>query len=242
MTAIVTQVAPGIFLGRGTEVNWYLLTDGTDITLVDSGYPGDLEKVLRSIEEIGHRPQDVRAVLLTHAHVDHMGAANHLHDSYGAPVHTDGREAAHARRDHLEQANALDVVRNIWRPGVLPWVRRITRVGALKPVSIPSATAFPRDGALDLPGAPVPIPTRGHTSGHTVYHVPAAGALLTGDELVTSHALLRGSGPQSLPSFFHHGDQAAALEVISTVDAELILPGHGEPLRQQPADAVRAIR
>lgn len=242
MTVIVTEVAPGIYLGHGTEVNWYLLTDGTDVTLVDSGYPGDVHRVIESIEAIGRRPGDVRAVLLTHAHVDHMGAANHLHDTYGTPVHTDEREAAHARREHLEQAGALDVVRNLWRPGVLPWVSRVSRVGATKDVRIPSATAFPRAGALDLPGGPVPIPTRGHTTGHTVYHLPAAGAVLTGDELVTGHALLRGSGPQRLPAFFHHGDQTEALDTISRIDADLILPGHGEPLRQSAADAVRAVR
>ena len=238
----VTEVAPGVHACAGTDVNWYLLVDGSDVTLVDSGYPGDLGRVEESIRQIGRCPEDVQAVLLTHAHVDHMGAANHLHDTYGTPVYTDAVEAAHARREHLEQAGTSEVVRNLWRPGVLPWVSRITRVGATKDVSIPSAAAFPVDGALDLPGAPVPIPTRGHTSGHTVYYLAGAGAVLTGDELVTGHALLRGEGAQRLPAFFNHGDQTEALATMAGIDADLILPGHGKPLRQALAEAVRTVR
>ena len=236
---MISEVAPGVYRARGTEVNWYLIVEGTDVTLVDSGYPGDVERVLASIREIGRRPEDVRALLLTHAHVDHMGAANHLHEAFGVPVWTDEREAAHARREHLEQANRSDVIRNLWRPGVLPWVLKISRVGATSDVSIPSAVAFPNDGPLDVPGRPVPVPTRGHTSGHTVYHLPAVGAVLTGDELVTGHALLRGDGPQKLPAFFNRGDQAAAIEKIGGIDAGLILPGHGEPLHEAAAQAAQ---
>jgi glyoxylase-like metal-dependent hydrolase (beta-lactamase superfamily II) len=109
-------------------------------------------------------------------------------------------------------------------------------------VSIPSAERFPNDGPLDLPGAPVPVPTRGHTSGHTAYLLAAVGAIVTGDELVTGHAVLRRTGPQLLPAFFNHGDPRAALAELAKQDAELILPGHGEPLRRPIAEAVGEAR
>jgi glyoxylase-like metal-dependent hydrolase (beta-lactamase superfamily II) len=234
----VTEVAPDVFLCPGTDVNWVLLREGTDLTLIDTGYPGDLDRVIASIAGIGRRPEDVRAVLLTHAHVDHMGAANHFAQRYGAPVYTDATEARHARREFLEQASRLDVAKNLWRPGVAPWLSRVMRVGVTQDVRIPTAHAFPADGALDLPGRPVPVPTRGHTSGHTAYHLPAAGAVATGDELVTWHAVTRHRGPHVLPGFFSHGDAAKAIDVLATLDADLILPGHGPALRQPIADAV----
>jgi glyoxylase-like metal-dependent hydrolase (beta-lactamase superfamily II) len=239
---LVSEAAPGVFLGRGTDVNWVLLREGSDLTLIDSGYPGDRDRVLASIAEVGGRPEDVRAVLLTHAHVDHMGAANYLHDRCGVPVYTDATEARHARREFLEQASPADVARNLWRPGVLPWLARVLRVGVTQQVSIPSAQPFPAEGALDLPGRPVPVPTRGHTSGHTAYHLPAAGVVVTGDELVTWHAVTRRRGPQVLPAFFSHGDPATAIDALARLDADVILPGHGDVLQLPIAEAVRRAR
>lgn len=242
MAGRVVEVAPDVFLARGTDVNWILLREGTDVTLIDTGYPGDTGRVEESLRDIGRRPEDVRAVLITHAHIDHIGGVNHFHDRYGAAVYTDAVEVKHAHRDYLEQARPFDVVANIWRPGVLPWLTRVMRVGVMKDVAIPSAEPFPTSGALDLPGRPVPVPTRGHTSGHTAYHLPGAGAVATGDELVTAHAVLRGAGPQVLPAFFNHGDPAAALGALEGLDADLILPGHGEPLRRPIGEAVREAR
>jgi glyoxylase-like metal-dependent hydrolase (beta-lactamase superfamily II) len=238
----VVEVASDVFLGRGTEVNWVLIRDGEDVTLIDAGYPGDVAKVVESVRAIGRRPEDVRAVLITHAHVDHLGAVNHFHDRYGAAVHTGAAEVAHARRDYLEQASRSDVISRLWRPGVLPWALRVSRAGATKDVRVPSAQPFPDDGALDLPGAPVPVATPGHTTGHTAYHLPAVGAVVTGDGLVTAHAVLRESGPQVLPAFFNHGDAVAGLAALERLDADLVLPGHGDLLRRPIADAVREAR
>jgi glyoxylase-like metal-dependent hydrolase (beta-lactamase superfamily II) len=238
----VSEVAPDVFLVSGTDVNWVLLREGNDLTLIDSGYPGDLARVLDSVREIGGRPEDVRAVLLTHAHVDHLGAANFFAERHGVPVYTDATEAKHARREFLEQASPLDVAANLWRPGVVPWLSRVMRVGVTKKVSIPTAQPFPDDGALDLPGRPVPVPTRGHTSGHTTYLVPSVGAIATGDELVTWHAVTRHRGPHVLPTFFSHGDSSKALDAFDGLDADIILPGHGPALRRPLADAVRRAR
>jgi glyoxylase-like metal-dependent hydrolase (beta-lactamase superfamily II) len=238
----VREVADDVFHVRGTEVNWYLLRDGDDVTLIDSGYPGEVARVEESVRAIGRRPEDVRAVLLTHAHVDHMGAAQHFHDRYAAQVLTDAVEARHARREFLEQAGPMDIVKNLVRPGLLPWLTRVVRVGAAKDVDIPSAAAFPAEGALDVPGRPVPVPTRGHTSGHTCYFLPAVGAVCTGDELLTGHAVSRTTGPQLPPAFFQHNDTRDAVLPLAELAADLILPGHGEPLRIPLADAVRTAR
>jgi len=236
MSKLVDEVAADVFFARGADVNWVLLRDGRDITLIDTGYPGYLDDVLRSIRAIGGEPGTVAAVLITHAHVDHIGGVNHFVEAFGTPVYTDAVEARHARRELLEQATPLDVLKNLRAPGMLPWLGRVVRVGVTKRVSIPTAEAFPTE--LDLPGRPQPVPTGGHTSGHTAYYLPAARAVATGDELVTGHALLRRSGPAVLPEFFAHGDSRAAVQRLAPLDAELILPGHGAPLRQPVAEAV----
>jgi glyoxylase-like metal-dependent hydrolase (beta-lactamase superfamily II) len=49
-------------------------------------------------------------------------------------------------------------------------------------------------------------------------------------------------GPQVLPGFFQHGDAREAILALADLDADLILPGHGDPLRMQLAEAVEIAR
>ncbi|MDT3397383.1 MBL fold metallo-hydrolase [Streptomyces sp. B1866] len=240
----VTEVTKDVFCAGGTDVNWILLREGTDLTLIDSGWIGDVAVLEASIRSLGRRPEDVRGVLLTHAHVDHVGGLNHLHDTYGVPVYMNPREVPHARREHLEQATAMDVARRSWRPNVFAWGLRIARAGAFTHVAVEHARPFPGDGPLDLPGRPVPVACHGHTSGHSAYHLPAAGAVATGDALITGHAISRLTGPQLLPAYFTHapGEARASLDAVAALDADIVLPGHGRPWHGAVADAVAAAR
>jgi glyoxylase-like metal-dependent hydrolase (beta-lactamase superfamily II) len=235
----VVQVADGVIWVRGALVNWYLLEDGRDLTLVDAGYPGDADEVEASIVLSGHRVEDVRAVLVTHAHADHLGAVPRL-AAHGVPAYTDPVEVPHARRERLEQVSVPTVLAHSWRPRVAVWALRALRRGGTRDVRAPEVLPFPAGGALDLPGAPVPVPTHGHTSGHTAFHLPAAGVVLTGDGLVTGHPTSVRRGPQLLPSFFSHDPErtVAALDALARLDADVVLPGHGRPHRGPVRDAV----
>ena len=242
----VTEAADGVYAVEGSAVNWTLLTDGDAVTLVDAGYPGDHDEVLASLSEIGRKLSDVEAVLVTHAHIDHIGSLPRLLEQRPMPVLTSTTEARHVRREYLEQAGTLDVLRNLWRPRVLPWALHIMRKGAMNDRGVPSATDFGpeigTDGVIDVPGRPRPVPTPGHTSGHTAY---AAGrVLLTGDALVTGHMLSSRTGSQRLTGMFHHDVDAmdASLDVIAAVDADVIIPGHGPVSRGSPAAAVSELR
>ena len=68
-------------------VNTYLLETAGGLTLIDTGFPRDTAKVIRGMTLTGHRPRDVRPILLTHAHPDHIGGAAALRDATGAQVH-----------------------------------------------------------------------------------------------------------------------------------------------------------
>ncbi|MFC9691911.1 MBL fold metallo-hydrolase [Kribbella sp. NPDC056951] len=240
----LVEAADDVFFVQGSAVNWVLLRDGSNLTLIDGGYPGDLEAVEASIRAIGRRPEDVQAVLLTHAHVDHMGAVNPFHSRYGTPTYADPAEVGHAHRDYLDQLAPAKLISNLWRPGVLPWAVGIIRNGAMQDVAAPHVQAFPSEGALDLPGSPVPVPTYGHTAGHSAYFVPAAGAVITGDALVTGHKIVSAVGPQLIPPLFQHGDPTdllAALKPLVDLDADVVLPGHGGLHRGPIREAVAAV-
>jgi len=256
----ITEVTANVHAVHGSAVNWVLLTDGDAVTLVDSGYPGDHDEVLASLSEIGRRLSDVEAVLVTHAHIDHIGSLPRLLEQHPVPVLTSTTEARHVRREFLEQAGTGDVVKNIWRPRVLPWAMELVRKGATRDRGVPSATDFGSllgdGGVLAVPGRPTPVVTPGHTSGHTCYLVPGGGAgpraadeaetrvLITGDALITGHPLSAHTGPQELFGFFHHDLEAldTSLDVIAGVDADVIVPGHGPVHRGSPADAVSELR
>ncbi len=233
-----------MFRATGTDVNVVILRDGDALTLIDGGYPGDVRAVESAIRSLGRRPEDVRGMLLTHAHIDHMGAIVAFHERHGIPVFTDPTEVAHARRDYLEQATGKDFVPRLHQHGVLPWLLRIARAGATRSLSIGDARALASNAPLDLPGAPVPVATHGHTSGHTAFHLPQHGVVVTGDALVTAHPLSKIRGPQLLPPVFDHGiqDTLEALDHLAVLDAETVVPGHGPAVFMPIAAAVEQAR
>ncbi|MBB1024652.1 MULTISPECIES: MBL fold metallo-hydrolase [unclassified Dietzia] len=238
----IEQVTGTVHLVTGTNVNWALVTDGDAVTVVDAGYPNDGRLLLASLEAIGRVPQDVQAVILTHAHLDHMGGIPSLLAEHRVPVYTGSTEVAHARRDYQEQITPVQMLHQCTSRAGLIWVAQTLK--AVLPhmtMSVPSAVAVPFGEALDLPGAPVPISTPGHTSGHTAYLLDDLGVVFTGDSLVTSHPLLAGPPrPQFLPSCFSEdeAEMARSLSALGGLQADVIVPGHGPVLREALVDAV----
>ncbi|MFJ8543423.1 MBL fold metallo-hydrolase [Streptomyces sp. NPDC093586] len=244
MRADVRHVADGTYLVHGSNTNWVILTEGDAVTLIDTGYPGDRRLLLDSLAAIGSSPEAVAAVLITHAHNDHLGSAEYLRAAHGTPVLLHEAEVPHARRDFLQQVSVGEVLRNSWRPGVLPWMVHVLRSGGTQQHPVTAPAPFPSDGPLDLPGRPVPVHTPGHTDGHCAYHLPDAGVVISGDALVSGHPTSRLKGPQLLPGMFHHErDRAvASLDVLARLDGDVLLPGHGPVHRGALKDAARLAR
>jgi glyoxylase-like metal-dependent hydrolase (beta-lactamase superfamily II) len=61
----------------------------------------------------------VTAVLVAHAHNDHIGSAERLPSQYGVPVLMHDEEVPHTRRDHLDQVSEGQVLTQAWRPGAV---------------------------------------------------------------------------------------------------------------------------
>ncbi|MFH8499946.1 MBL fold metallo-hydrolase [Streptomyces coeruleorubidus] len=244
MRADVHHVADGTYLVHGSDTNWVILAEGDAVTLVDTGYPGDRERLLASLAEVGSSPEAVAAVLITHAHNDHLGSAEYLRATYGTPVYLHAAEAPHARREFLHQVSIGTVLKNGWRPGVLPWAVHALRSGGTTHNPVTAPEPFPAAGPLDLPGRPVPVHTPGHTDGHCAYHLPGTGVLVSGDALVSGHPTSPVEGPQLLPDMFHHERPraVASLDVLAELEGELLLPGHGPVHRGSLKDAAHRAR
>lgn len=244
MRPVVTEVAGGVFHVEGPGTNWQLLVEDGDVVLVDTGWPRDYELVVRSLAEVGKGPHDVVAILLTHAHRDHLGTAAAFRHRHGTPIWCHRNEAPHARGEVVEEISKVALAARLWRPTVMLFAANIIWRGATRVERLDAVETFDQDTALDLPGAPVPIPTPGHTSGHCSFHLPSQGALLTGDALVTYDLLRRRPIVGPMPRVFDHDpDQSVeSLRRLSKLDAHVVLPGHGTPYHGTPADAITNAR
>src|SRR3984893_13810180 len=243
MAPVLKAVTETVHLAQGGAVNWLLVTDDTGVMLIDAGYPGDRDDVLTSLRQLGYQPEDVRAILLTHAHIDHLGSAIWFAKTHGTPVYCHADEVGHTKREYLEQASPIDVAMRIWRPRWALWTAHLVRDGGLSREGIPTAQPLTSEVAAELPGRPMAIPTPGHTGGHCSFVVD--GVLVSGDALVTGHAVSRREGPQLLPSVFNHDDEGCrrSLGALALLETDVLLPGHGPlwrgPIREAVEEALR---
>lgn len=239
----VIHAASDVFLVIGPRTNWCLLRDGDAITLVDAAWPKDYPHIVESLHEIGATPDHVEAIVLTHAHPDHVGVAERLRGEHGALVHTHRAEVDHAQGRRHERVRTIDLLLRIWRPSTFLFAMDSMKHGGTNPKPVTEVEAFD-DLPLDIPGRPVPVATPGHTSGHCSFHLPEHGVIITGDALVNQNVLTTHPGPRLMPRIFSHDwEQAAAsLDRLAELDATMLLPGHGDVLRMAPADAVNQAR
>ncbi|UWX85570.1 MBL fold metallo-hydrolase [Arthrobacter sp. zg-Y1110] len=240
----MSEPAADVLFVEGPASNWILLRRAAQFTLIDGGYRGDLPLVLASIRDAGLDPADAVAVLITHAHVDHTGAAAYFSREYGTPVLSSAAEHKHLSGEEKFSVTPLQVLFRAWQPRVFRWARHVLRSGGPKGIPVRSAAVWTDDLLAGLPGRPVAVPTPGHTPGHTAFYLPDAKAVVTGDALVTGHAISARSGPQLLHSMFHYDGARVdtALAVLAGLDACLLLPGHGPALRAGIRDAVDTAR
>lgn len=228
---ITPEVASGVTLISHAHVNCYLIEDDDGVTLVDAGLPSMWSMVLRALEEHGRRPEDVKALVLTHAHFDHVGFARRAHRSLGVPVfvHADDEWlAAHPYR-YEPQENRL--LYPVTRPASWPLLGRMALAGALVVRGIREVETMPAGAPLDVPGRPVPLHTPGHTDGHVALHLPERDVVFSGDALVTLDPYTGQVGPQIVAvAATKDADQAlASLDVLAETGASTVLPGHGTP-------------
>jgi glyoxylase-like metal-dependent hydrolase (beta-lactamase superfamily II) len=185
---------PGV---RGA--NAYLLTFGP-LTLVDCGLPGSGRAVIEFMAALGHRPEALERILITHRHPDHCGGAAYLRDRTGAEVCAHGGDAL--------VAGELSVLRGTVRAGGVIVDRLL------------------EDGA-ELPGGIRVVHCGGHTAGSACYYVPERGLLFLGDMAINNVDRL--SRPISF-SNEDSAAYERALARLTQLDAEAGFFGHGPPL------------
>lgn len=146
----VREVAPGVWHARAKHVGWALVVDGDEVTLVDTGYPGDRDRVIASLARVGRSPGDVAAVILTHAHPDHLGSAEHFRTVHGKRVLAHELEVPNATGRRIEQVSVRTLLAMAWRRDVIVWVREAMSLGVTKVERLGAVETFTTE-ALDIP-------------------------------------------------------------------------------------------
>jgi glyoxylase-like metal-dependent hydrolase (beta-lactamase superfamily II) len=236
------EVAEGVYrLGRSHH-NFYLITRGGKATVIDAGGSSELVLLERALHHLDLVLDDVEAILVTHAHTDHIGFAA-LASRQGISVRVHEEEAEYARdRSKGTQVTTWDLP--LWRPPVWLFLVEMIRAGAHKGFTVPGIETVADGETLDLPGRPLVVHTPGHTAGHAAFVLPREGILFCGDAIATRSLIRGGVGPRMLEDLFH-ADPALArdsLGRLSTLDTELLLPGHGDPWGGPIADIVEPLR
>jgi glyoxylase-like metal-dependent hydrolase (beta-lactamase superfamily II) len=229
----------------GTDVvNWYLLEEGGRVTIVDAGLPGYRPRVGGALAVIGRRLEDVEAIVLTHAHIDHVGFAAKLHAERGVPVHVHEAERPQATTGKAPKTEASFVPALVRYKAARRVVGHIVRHGGARPPKLPEVVTFAHGAQLDVPGRPVAVPTPGHSPGHTALHVPSEGALFTGDALMGWSTITGAEGPILPPVEFNNSTARAreSLAAIEATGAQTLYFGHGDPWSEGAAAAVAIAR
>jgi glyoxylase-like metal-dependent hydrolase (beta-lactamase superfamily II) len=231
------EVADGVHRFGTRMVNWYLVERGGGITLVDAGMRGYWPQLTRALRNLGRKVEEVEAVVLTHAHADHVGFARQVRASSDATVWVHERDAEPGLR-------RFPPFRLYLRPTAWPLLAHGLRNGLLLTPDAAEVRTFTDGEVLEVPGQPRVRHLPGHTRGNCALHLPDVSVVFSGDALVTFDPYRQRRGPRLLIRGVNEdNDQArASLDQLAELNAQVLLPGHGEPWRDGVAAAVAEAR
>jgi glyoxylase-like metal-dependent hydrolase (beta-lactamase superfamily II) len=234
------KIAPGLYrIGNNSMINAYLVEQAGEVTIIDAGVPGYYNDLAGELAAMGRTPADVRALVLTHGHTDHVGFAERLRRERQIPVSVHEADAALARGEVPNPARGTGPVKLGPFAGFL-WFT--LRHGGLRTPKLHEVATFGDGATLDVPGSPRVILTPGHTPGSAALHVASLGALFVGDAFATYAVTTGARGPQVAPFTADPAQAVESLARLEAIPADQVLPGHGDPWTGGIDEAVRQIR
>jgi glyoxylase-like metal-dependent hydrolase (beta-lactamase superfamily II) len=237
------DVAEGVHRIDHSFVNWYLVEDGDRLTVVDAGTPDAWSELENAVRAIGRRLSDIEALVLTHAHYDHVGLAERMRRELRIPVWLHRDDVPLSRHPALYRAEELPLkyFRN-WKFVKVAATFARSRAFFARPLK--EVATYAGEGPVDVPGRPHIVFTPGHTMGHCALHFPDRGLVVAGDAIATWDPYTGRRGPRLMAKAATHDTERAlrSLERIGGLDADVVAVGHGDPFTGAAAEAARTAR
>jgi glyoxylase-like metal-dependent hydrolase (beta-lactamase superfamily II) len=190
----------------------HVLADADGVVLLDTGFPGDAKRIRRVMHDLGLGAKDVRAILLTHGHIDHAGNVVELKAWTGAPVYAHASEQQHIDGvfPYSGLARVCGVLESVGRAATHYKAGRIDEL-------IKDGDELPFWGGLRVVHLP------GHTLGHCGFYSAKQDLLFSGDLWV--RFLMR---TQASPAIFSDDVALVPASMLKAraIGAHWIVPGH----------------
>lgn len=196
----------GLLVGRV-----YALKDSDGITLVDASISNAGPKILAQLAQAGHKPSDVKRILITHAHPDHVGALPYLHKETNAEVW------CHALEKPVVQGEEA-----IARPpsGLRPPVTKVAPTPVHR--TLADGEMLPILGGLQV------VHTPGHAPGHLSFFHPERRLLIVGDAIFRLF-FNRLTLPLAMLTVDMEEDKRSIRKLMA-LKPEIVMFGHGDPI------------
>lgn len=214
------RILPGLSSFTGLLVGRvYCIEDADGLTIIDASLSSAGNKILKQLQAMGRQPADVKRILITHAHPDHVGALPMLKERTGAQVMASALE-----RPVIEGKQSIPRAPGRLRP---PETR-------LKPTLV-DRELNEGDVLPEVMGGLQVLLTPGHAPGHLAFWQPEKRILFCGDVIFHMRNL-------GLPFSFLTVDMEEnkrSVRRLAELDAAVVCFGHGEPLLANAAQAIR---
>ena len=201
------------------HANVYLVVNGEELAIIDTGTAGNAKKTVEYVQKLGRQPSDVKTIILTHFHMDHMGSAKELKELTNAKVAAHGEDA-----DYISGTKPLPKPKNILFRAVSSFV---------KPVPV-QVDIILKEG--DKIANLTVFHTPGHTLGSIMLLDEERKAIFAGDTLRYD-----GNKVSGAPEHFSMDPNQVreSIAKAATLNFDIMLPGHGEPLKPNASEKVR---
>jgi len=226
----MSEVTEGVYFIQGIDemipdAHAYVIGEPSsqDLSLIDAGIMGKGEYKIESIQKMGIRLEDIKRIIMTHTHIDHIGCLGEIKEQLPwTELWVHSLEAVPMGQGDERTVYGMDMFRSMcqmqynMQPGIFQFQTDNKLQG---------------DEKLDIGGMTwdvIHVP--GHSSGSiALYHSPGK-ILIPGDVVYADYAIGRFD--------LHEADGSVlkdSLMRLAELDVEILLPGHNRIVKDLPA-------